>query len=341
MNTELGKSSDNVISCSKPTSVHSVNHVDRGVSILYYNARSLLPKLDVVYEATKPDIVCIVETWLDDRVSDSELSLDNYQLFRFDRNRHGGGVAIYVCNFLSCNIIVQGGPHRLEFISLSISSPSFVNKFCICLFYRPPSSPVSIFDNLCTTLQLVNPAQFSRFLLIGDFNVNFYNKEHCLFSYLCDILYSFSLTQVVPSYTHMTPSGTPTLIDIAMLSDIDHLKSCTTVPSLSTSDHLGVLLTLTLKSYAVSVVKSRSVWLYKDADFNRACELIEETDWDSLLSEDVDESTVRWTERYLAIMEQCIPRHSVRRKHNLPWLTTNIVRHIRKRNTIISKSKKE
>ena len=130
------------------------------------------------------------------------------------------------------------------------------------------------------------------------------------------------------------------VLDIAMLSDIDHLKSCTTVPSLSTSDHLGVSLTLTLKSYAVSVVKSRSVWLYKYVDFNRACELIEETDWDSLLSEYVDESTVRWTERYLAIMEQCIPRHSVRRKHNLPWLPTNIVRHIRKRNTMFQKAKR-
>ena len=142
MSTELGKSSDNVISCSKPSSVHSVNHVDRGVSILYYNARSLLPKLDelnVVCEATKPDIVCIVETWLDDRVSDSELSLDNYQLFRFDRNRHGGGVAIYVCNFLSCNIIVQGGPHRLEILSLSISSPLFVNKFCIIMPFLSPT----------------------------------------------------------------------------------------------------------------------------------------------------------------------------------------------------------
>ena len=64
-------------------------------------------------------------------------------------------------------------------------------------------------------------------------------------------MYSFSPTQVVPSYTHMTPSGTPTLIDIAMLSDIDHLKSCTTVPSLSTSDHLGVSLTLTLKLYII------------------------------------------------------------------------------------------
>ena len=53
----------------------------------------------------------MIETWLDDRVSDSELSLDNYQLFRFDC-RHGGGIAIYVCNFLSCIIIVQGGPHK-------------------------------------------------------------------------------------------------------------------------------------------------------------------------------------------------------------------------------------
>ena len=32
----------------------------------------------MVCEATKPDIVCIVETWLDDRVSDSEISLDSY-----------------------------------------------------------------------------------------------------------------------------------------------------------------------------------------------------------------------------------------------------------------------
>ena len=59
----------------------------------------------------------------------------------------------------------------------------------MCLFYRPPSSSVSIFDDLCTTLHIVNPAQFSNFLLIGDFNVNFCNQEHYLFSYVSDILY--------------------------------------------------------------------------------------------------------------------------------------------------------
>ena len=33
---------------------------------------------------------------LDSDVLDSELSIDGYRLFRNDRNRNGGGVAIYV-----------------------------------------------------------------------------------------------------------------------------------------------------------------------------------------------------------------------------------------------------
>ena len=74
---------------------------------MYYNARSLLSKLDelnvVVKQQSQTLFVLLKHGWM--IVSDSELSLDNYQLFRFDRNRHGGGVAIYVCNFLSCNII--------------------------------------------------------------------------------------------------------------------------------------------------------------------------------------------------------------------------------------------
>ena len=64
-----------------------------GVHTLYYNARSLLPKMDelrAVIEATKPDILCFVETWLDEDFADSELVLTNFQLFRRDHNRHGG-----------------------------------------------------------------------------------------------------------------------------------------------------------------------------------------------------------------------------------------------------------
>ena len=118
-----------------------------GLRILYYNARSLLPKMDelrAVNEASKPDIACIVETWLDGDITDGELLLPNFQLFRRDRNRHGGGVALYVSSSLVCNMLCDGSPD-LEFISVSISSGLFSEKLCLCLFYRPPSSPFSIF----------------------------------------------------------------------------------------------------------------------------------------------------------------------------------------------------
>jgi len=64
------------------------------LSILYYNARSLLPKFDelaATVEDLEPTVICIVESWLSAEISDSEISLVGYALYRLDRNRHGGG----------------------------------------------------------------------------------------------------------------------------------------------------------------------------------------------------------------------------------------------------------
>ena len=41
----------------------------------------------------KPDIVCIVESWLCSDIDDVELSIN---VFRLDRNRHGGGILLFV-----------------------------------------------------------------------------------------------------------------------------------------------------------------------------------------------------------------------------------------------------
>ena len=138
----------------------------------------------------------LLKQWLDDNVSDNDFSLSNYQLFRLDRNRHGGSIAVFVHFSFSCKVLLQGGPFALEFISV-VSQPSF----SLCLFYRPPPFPVSFFDNLCTTLQIVNPADFSSFLLTGNFNVNFCNTDNFLFTHV-QIMLSFSLTQVTHISVH-------------------------------------------------------------------------------------------------------------------------------------------
>ena len=50
-------------------------------------------------------IFAIAETWLSSDIFDSELIIPGYNLFCCDRDRHGGGVAIYVHSSLTVSLI--------------------------------------------------------------------------------------------------------------------------------------------------------------------------------------------------------------------------------------------
>ena len=81
------------------------------MSLLHYNVRSLIPKLDnLKAECTifKPQVVCICETWLGPDIDDNELSINGYRTIRLDRNRHGGGVALFISSNLSHEVIYLG-----------------------------------------------------------------------------------------------------------------------------------------------------------------------------------------------------------------------------------------
>ena len=84
--------------------------------------------------------------------------------------------------------------HNARSLLRSICTRVHFNIICITtiiLFYHPPSSPV---HDLLTTLEIVNRAGFSNFIIAGDFT----NYSHTQ-----DILLSFSVTQVVSSHTYM------------------------------------------------------------------------------------------------------------------------------------------
>ena len=71
-----------------------------------------------------------------------------------------------------------------------------------------------------------------------------------------------------------------------------------------------------------------------------ACSMIHETDWDTILSSDVDDAAKQWCDSFLAIMEECIPQYHLQKKRNLPWITWNIKKLIRKRNAMFRKVKR-
>ena len=84
-----GNISTSTLSVSNPTitTCSSTATESAYMPILYYNARSIIPKFDelcALVEIHSPKLICIVETWLCDSIANSELSIPNYELIRLD-----------------------------------------------------------------------------------------------------------------------------------------------------------------------------------------------------------------------------------------------------------------
>ena len=145
------------------------------LNIMYFNAQSLLPKMDrlrALVDAQRPHIVCIVETWLSSEISDNELTLEGFQVLRLDRNRHGGGIIMFVHESLVPKVVVAR-PNNLELLIISVTNYANTCKHHLGLFYRPPSSGVQCLENLYHCLGSLDPSCFSSFVIIGGFNIDF------------------------------------------------------------------------------------------------------------------------------------------------------------------------
>ena len=125
------------------------------------------------------------------------------------------------------------------------------------------------------------------------------------------------------------------------MSSPQNLVSCVTIPPLCNSDHLGLMLNIQWRLPTLpSNLPLRTIWLYKHADLPKARSLIAATDWDSLLSDDINESWNLWRTQFLDIMRECIPRKKISCHRNLPWINKGLIQRIHRRNALFNAAKR-
>ena len=140
---------------------------------------------------------------------------------------------------------------------------------------------------------------------------------------------SSNLTHAVQEPTRAISSNKATLIDLALVSNVNNVQECSVITPLANSNHNGISLAIKYKKPTKSSAK-RQIWKYSQADFSKASELINETDWQHLFyGKGINEAYCIWQERFLSIMEQCIPKGVLPKKRNVPWASRNI-RNIRR-----------
>ena len=106
--------------------------------LMCINIDSVLGHIDqlrILLDQEKPRIMCLNETRFDLSISDSLVNVDNYQIIRNDRDRHGGGVAVYVHESISYKIRSDLMPDNLEVVTLQIANSKF-KPFIVTSIYR-------------------------------------------------------------------------------------------------------------------------------------------------------------------------------------------------------------
>ena len=76
------------------------NTSESGIKCVCLNARSIINKkseLNIMVDDIKPHIIGITESWANNDITDAELGLEGYVMFRKDRiGKRGGGVLLYI-----------------------------------------------------------------------------------------------------------------------------------------------------------------------------------------------------------------------------------------------------
>ena len=147
--------------------------VTRGFKIASINLASLYKNIDQlrIYMLSKTvDILAINETRLDSSIQNGEVSIPGYTLERKDRNRNGGGVALYIRDSINYKRLIDLPDDNIELISIQVSKPK-AKPFIVCTWYRPPRSTTELMNRFENVLQKLD-SYHMEVDIIYDLNCN-------------------------------------------------------------------------------------------------------------------------------------------------------------------------
>ena len=109
--------------------------------------------------------------------------------------------------------------------------------------------------------------------------------------------------------------------------------------SFSNLDHFPVDATLLLNYSAAKHKNTKQIWDYKNADINLLVSILSQINWDNMTDKSVDEAAETLTNTLRDVAVRCIPIKEVRSRQDKGWVTTELRRHIRKRDRLFKRAR--
>ena len=305
------------------------------------NAQSLKYKMDEfkgVIDREKPHIISVTETWGKEWMGDAIFSVKDYNFYRDDRDKKGGGgTLLYISKKLgqrACrplNEVVQE-QHCDSSIWCWVTPMNNSKKILVGSVYRSPTSSRENNRLLLQQLDRANEiAGDNRILIMGDFNIpsidwvnrdiltgapkidrDIYNKMQDCFLY-----------QHVTKPTRFRGNSSSTL-DLIFTREEEDVKNIQVLQPIGKSDH-GVVVGNFICEWR-NKVKPRSNKMYYKGQYEIINLKIEEIDWDEKFShKTVQECWDIFKKTIHELMDQYIPM-STPKDYNEPWMNRKLLK---------------
>ena len=222
------------------------NKISNCISIYFFNIRSINRNFEELYEfvaklAKKPHIICLSETWLNNKRVLTD-TLPNYKFLPGETTSNSGGVALFVHNQIQYKTINMYNLNvdQCEDIWVELKLPS--NKILILgTIYRLPNYNFKkLEDKLTQKIQLLN-SNNHNYIIGWDININYLNNSKNIDIYKNNIV-SLGCSQIINSPTRVSQQSA-TLIDHIYTNLLNNeIKANIIIDNIT--DHFPILVTL-------------------------------------------------------------------------------------------------
>ena len=302
--------------------VNRVHCEERYLNCLFVNARSIMnnfkiEELQLYAHDWSLDIIGIAETWTHEDITDSEIKLDGFTMYRKDRSSstRGGGVILYVNESLSSNVCFEAYCKNCEAVFCKIL-PIKGREIVIGVCYKSPSALLVEVNSL---FDVVKEASMHNAVIMGDFNypgINWdsYDSDAHGLDFLHFIQDCF-LHQHVNTATHGS-----NILDLVFSTEEGIVEEVRVEEPLANSDHC-IITWKTCFHSDVKASKQVSRDFYK-ADYVVINNKILSIDWDSTFEDSTTEDMWgKFTQILKEIIESNVPKKFSRKRKFPRWMT--------------------
>ncbi|XP_033759601.1 uncharacterized protein LOC117341849 [Pecten maximus] len=313
-----------------------IQDLPKGLTFGHLNVRGLLNKVDhlrILLRNHTFDIFTVSESHLDNTIDDSDILIKGYNLFRKDRNRHGGGVATYIRDNISASEDSVDLTGTLELLSIKIQQKNSSPIICVNV-YRPPNERVDWFDHFDSVIDRLS-TENKNIIVLGDFNIDQQKSPR-----LKDLMLLYNLNQQITVPTRECKDS-KTLIDHIYTADSFGCVESGVIP-LGISDHHLVYTIRKTRGFAPKAHTTIKYRKFKDVNLENLAADMQQVPWSSIeVFDDVDDVWASFKDLFMSVIDKHAPFHEKRVKaHSEKWINDDIINEMHNRDYLHDKARK-